>query len=918
MAFLFPDHDPAIVLLSLVVIYLASYTALNLAGWALMAPNARRPYWLGGAAAALGGGIWAMHFIAMLAFDIGIPMRYGVTLTGISLLLAVAFTAAGSAIAAAWGKSWASLAAGGLFMGLGVSSMHYTGMAAVQMSATIGYDPVLVLASIAIAITASTAALWLTFNLESHRARLIAAAVMSVAVAGMHHTAMRAASFTPTEAWIDLTGPPAVAPEFLALAIGFITVMVMGIGLVSVIVDRRIEERERQNRARLHHTTQSFQLLVQNVTDYAIYMLDPSGRVTSWNRGAERIEGYSREDVIGRHFEMFYPEADRAAGEPRRVLEKALRDGKCMTEGALARKDGSTFLANVIIEPFYDEEGRHVGFSKITRDITERYEYQTALEEARRDLELKVEERTRELQEAKEAAEQANESKSRFLANMSHELRTPLNAIIGYAEMLLEEMEEEGRTQAAADLRRINGAGRHLLSLINDVLDLSKIEARRVTLQPAFFDVGELVRDLADTVTPLAQQRGNRIETRLPPSIPPAYGDQGKVRQCLLNLLGNAMKFTENGIVTLAVSVDAATNGDALVFDVADTGIGMTPEQAAHVFIPFVQADDEVAKTYGGTGLGLAITRELAHVMGGEIGVRSTMGEGSVFTLRLPLNLAEAHAGEPVPSEPAKDAAAARSTAAAGNDPRETIRVAGAVRPGDTVLVIDDDAKSHDLVERWLRRLRYDAVTASSGREGLRRAREIAPAAIVLDVVMPDINGWQVLAELKGDRATRDIPVVVASIIDDRPRATALGAADFLPKPLSFQDFSASFERLARPWDRRHVLLIGTDVASCAALAVPWRGAGYAVETASDPGQAAARAKARRPDLVLVDIGTAESRVPSILGEIMADPALRGIPLVAFPGGTMGEMDSAALAREMRSVLEGMARGPLPMAAANQ
>ena len=377
--------------------------------------------------------------------------------------------------------------------------------------------------------------------------------------------------------------------------------------------------------------------------------------------------------------------------------------------------------------------------------------------------------------QANEAARQASQAKSSFLANMSHELRTPLNAILGYSEMLAESAEESGEKEMVSDLQKIQTAGKHLLGLINDVLDLSKIEAGKMRLYLETFEVRRVVEEAAVTARPLIEQKGNRLEVRCPDGIGEIREDVTKVRQVLLNLLSNAGKFTQNGVVTLEVRRDVGNAGNWVFFRVTDTGIGMTPEQTAKLFEAFVQADAGTMKKYGGTGLGLAITRKLCLLMGGDIEVESAPGRGSAFTVRLPGEI-ENFDG---------DATSVRLTTQTGL--KIPFPGQGPARERPLLLVIDDDAAVCDLMGRLCERAGFDVLTAADGADGLRLARERLPNMITLDVVMPGLDGWAVLGSLRSDPALSRTPVVVVTVVDDREKGLSLGATDYLVKPIDHE-----------------------------------------------------------------------------------------------------------------------------------
>ena len=479
----------------------------------------------------------------------------------------------------------------------------------------------------------------------------------------------------------------------------------------------------------------------------------------------------------------------------------------------------------------------------------------------------------REIEDKSRQLEVANRHKSEFLANMSHELRTPLNAIIGYSEMLQEEAEDAGQETMIADLQKINAAGKHLLELINAVLDLSKIEAGKMELYLEDFDVARLVRDIGAVIKPLAEQNGNRLELACDETVGTMHADVTKVRQTLFNLLSNACKFTERGVVELRV---ARADG-WVTFGVHDTGIGMTPEQMTRLFAEFAQADASVTRRYGGTGLGLALSRRLARMMGGDITVDSVPRRGSTFTVRLPVTVTEA---------------VATVVDTSADDGR-----------GATVLVIDDEAAVRDLMQRFLVKEGFRVAVAASGEEGLRRARELRPAVITLDVMMPGMDGWAVLTALKADAALADVPVIMLTMVDDRNLGYALGAAEYLTKPLD-RDRLIDVLRRYHPDSGRPILVVDDDPEVRALLRRMLEREGYAIVEAENGRIALERLQAITPAVVLLDLMMPEMDGFDVVSEMRQRAEWRGIPIVVVTAKDLSPEDRRRLNGSVERVLQ--------------
>ena len=549
------------------------------------------------------------------------------------------------------------------------------------------------------------------------------------------------------------------------------------------------------------HQQQYFGELVAN-SPVAIVTLDTRHLVTSCNPAFLALYGYAEGEVIGQHLDdLITTEETRAQAV--QFTAQALDQRAVRAIAQRRRKDGTLVDVEVLGVPVV-VNGALVGMMGLYHDITE-------------------------LLQARREAESANSAKSQFLASMSHELRTPLNAIIGYGEMIEEEASEAGHGQYVPDLLKIQAAGRHLLALINDVLDLSKIEAGKMELHLERFDLRPAIDAVASTVAPLVEKNGNTLRLDLADDLGAVLADVTRVRQVLFNLLSNASKFTEHGTITLQARREREPGGDAILLTVRDTGIGMTPAQLDRLFQAFAQAEASTASKYGGTGLGLAISRMFCEMMGGTIGVTSAPGEGTAFTVRLPAEVrrpGDLDSGAPPVSAPGAEG---------------------------TVLVIDDDPATRELIRRMLAKEGYRVLEASHGEAGLALARTERPDVITLDVVMPGLDGWAVLAALKDDPALAAIPVVMVTITDDRNLGFALGASEYLTKPVDRAQLAAVLGRHRRPTGNS-VLVVEDDPDTREMLRRALERDGWNVSEAANGRIGLDRVQAEAPSLVLLDL----------------------------------------------------------------
>jgi signal transduction histidine kinase/CheY-like chemotaxis protein len=549
----------------------------------------------------------------------------------------------------------------------------------------------------------------------------------------------------------------------------------------------------------------------------------------------------------------------------------ACRTGVTLTEIFQAYDKLEAAFTGVAVQVFVEDDQRAVALITLGKFL--RSVLFTIMDVYREVGLLELSKRQAEIERARAEAVEANRAKSAFLANMSHELRTPLNAIIGYSEMLQEEVGDLGHAALIPDLERIHGAGKHLLALINDILDLSKIEAGKMQLYLETFDVGTLIEEVVGTIRPLVEKSGN---TLLVDADAAALGamcsDLTKVRQALFNLLSNACKFTQNGTVTLR----AVREADWMVLRIVDTGIGMTEEQMDRLFQAFSQADVSTTRKFGGTGLGLAITRSFCEMLGGSIDVESEVGRGSTFTVRLP---------------------AVRPEATVRSPPRSVT--------SHTVLVIDDDEASRTLVERILAREGYAVLSAAGGPEGLRMAREARPAAITVDVLMPGMDGWAVLTALKADPLLCDIPVVMLTFMQDHGLGFALGASDHLTKPIERERLMSVLRKhLGDGRGAGTVLLVEDDASARDMMRKLLEREGYAVAEAANGRLGLAAVERHTPSLVVLDLMMPEMDGFEFLARLREREALRDLPVVVVTAKDLTQTEHTWLSEQAQRVFQ--------------
>ncbi len=677
----------------------------------------------------------------------------------------------------------------------------------------------------------------------------------------------------PAHGWLLILNQPTetVFAPLRRLADWTLAVGICG-ALLAALVGYLISQAFARSADSLRETTHSLarseekvRSIVTSVAD-GIITAGTNGVIESVNPAAEEIFGRSAKDMVGQDLTILVPECYRTLHTEslRRFVETRephVIGSRVELHGL--RADGTEFpLALALTEIRDTDSQRFVG---VLRDVTQRHEAREALETA------------------KDTAETASRAKSQFLANMSHELRTPLNAIIGYAEMVAEDIEERGESEVVSDLGKIRGAGFDLLGLIDDILDLSKIEAGRLEVFNEAFDLNQALADVVETVHPLIAKNESSLVLEVPVGMGRVHSDMTKLRQILLNLISNAAKFTKYGTIRLLAHRESGEPHDWMTLQVIDDGIGMAAEQSAAIWDAFAQADASTTRRYGGTGLGLTITRRFVEMLSGTIEVSSTPGEGTSFTVRLPARDAPA----------ALDATDAPADGAAAHDASHT-----------TVLVIDDDPDAREMVRRYLVREGFVVVEATNGRDGLRIARELRPTAIILDVMMPGMDGWAVLSAARRDAELSDIPIVMLTMVQERGLGLALGVDAYLTKPVD----RATLLGVLAPYQinraEHRILVVEDDETTREMVVRLLRGEGWQISEAANGVEGLVRLDEDGADLVVLDLMMPVMDGFQFVEAVRADARWRELPLIVVTAKDITDADGRRLKGSVQEILQ--------------
>jgi len=638
--------------------------------------------------------------------------------------------------------------------------------------------------------------------------------------------------------------------------------------------------------------------LLNHLVD-GVIAIDENGLIKMFNPSAEKLFGYSSDEIAGKNISVLMSEND--AFQHNKYLKNYVRSNTPRIIGVgreiLAKhKNGQTFPADLAVNTMIVDDRRY--FIGSVRDISDRKKAEKELHHYREHLEQLVESRTQDLIVARDRALEANKSKSDFLANMSHELRTPLNAIIGYSEMIEEETSDKNFDSVSLDIRKIKASGKHLLSLINNILDLSKIEAGHMENYIEKFSVACLMGNIISSVESLLTQNNNSLKLTVNDNIDQMESDVTKVRQIMFNLISNANKFTENGLIDIHVLNHTFDELEWITIEVTDTGIGMSKEQMDQLFKPFVQGDNSTTRKYGGTGLGLAITERLCYMLGGSIRVNSLLDHGATFSVCLPIKSKKPQTTKKrwFSVGPKVNPKVIRF----GHDDEVINEKRCKV---SSVLVIDDDANIRDLMERFLTRQGFYAYTAASADEGIALAHKIKPDVITLDVMMPEKDGWWALTELKKSAALKDIPIVMMSLVEDKELGYALGASDYLTKPVEKETLFSTITKHVRMKEKLIAFVIQPDNHCSQTITSALEENNILAVCFEDNETAYSQLFAFHPDIIIIELHTPSGDSMRLMDRIRKNPRWQQIAIFVTTSGELSAAEATQFKDNIHDIL---------------
>ena len=822
-------YDLLLVLISIAIAVFASYTAFLVAERiAFYKTKSIRLFWAISGGLTLASGVWAMHFIGMLAAKLPVKVNYDLTITLLSFIpvfmasLVLLFNGLKSE------SIQKQLIMRSVVIGAGIGSMHYVGMMAMRMDAIMRYEPIImgisVVAAVVLAYIALKIKLWAEqadHANEFKHPRFIAAVVMGGAISAMHYIGMASVYTFPSTMSHEIEA--GLNPAVLAEIIGVVVVSLIALLIFVVFLSRRFDLLNK-----LKISEGRMRAILDNVGE-GIITIDPRGVVHSFNLGAEKIFGYSADEMIGQNIKILMADEHRTKHDEYLARYQETHDKHIIgTTRTLEAQHKNAQLLTVELSVTELSVNNQVMFTGLLRDVTEKVKADNELRQYREHLEVLVSDRTRELQQAKDEALEATRTKSEFLANMSHELRTPLNSIIGFSGIVKDGIAGPVNEEQAKQLTMVYNSARHLLDLINDILDLSKVEAGKMEVNKEEINFHDIIKDVCGLMKPQIEEKNLELKVLLNDA-PEYYLTDGKMlRQVLLNLLSNAIKFTYEGSVELRCNIYQSL----LQVEITDTGIGIDANSIDHVFDSFKQIDAGDNRLNEGTGLGLSICREFIELLGGYLTVKSEVGRGSVFTIQLPIEEMKNESGSRLGID---------ETGLEGYEVGEKL-----------VLIVDDEGSARELLNTYLKNDGYRTITCDNGDDVLELARKHKPYAITLDILMPGMDGWSVLGALKRDADLSHIPVIIVSTLDEQHLGMSLGAVDYIQKPVSSEQLLKSLMSLSL--DGTNVLVVEDHEQDALLLQRMLEPAGYHTHIVNKGEDALKSVDELIPNVILLDL----------------------------------------------------------------
>jgi PAS domain S-box-containing protein len=627
-----------------------------------------------------------------------------------------------------------------------------------------------------------------------------------------------------------------------------------------------------QYSSNLPDSYESLSSVVESITD-GIIVLDKQYQVVYCNQATCILFECQREQLLKKNISQLF----QLGSTNINTLFSDISQKNNLHESLLLREDKFTLPIEFSLSKISSK--KEIAYVITIRDISKRVEAQQKIYKELESVKT-IEALSIEYKKAKEEAESANKLKSEFLANMSHELRTPLNAIIGYSEMLQEDAQAAGQEENANQLKKVITSAKHLLNLINNVLDLSKIEVGKMDLYLEDISINDIMRDMTPVITPLMQKNNNTFTLSVSKDCKLMHTDTVRLRQSLLNLLSNAAKFTTNGTVTLDIKPFTKNNKEWMSFSVTDSGIGIPSEHHEKLFQPFIQGDGSTTRKYGGTGLGLYLTQRFCEMLGGWISVTSQENKGACFTITLPLKTLTG-----------LEKSSFKSTL----NTNELDTFVGSIT-GKNILIIDDDPKIHTELQEILEKSGFSVIHAFNGEEGLKLARKHKPDVMILDIIMPMMDGWTLLSAIKSDTTLAHIPVLLISVISEKEVGFALGAVDYLNKPVNTQLLIEKINQLT-PSKENPILVVDDDAFSRQLMAKASEKAGWGIIEASNGKEALEKLLHHTPAVILLDLMMPEMDGFGFITEMQKNEKWRKIPVIILTAKDLSAEERGMLSR---------------------